>query len=140
MKQIKYLILAALIFAVSCSQDKTEDPAIKAQRTALQNAEAIGIYRSGEALHLLDKKNEQLFFDPAKRIFRIQDDGGVKFVSLQLESMPTGDEKVRGTLTDNMGLNIGSIEDLVLLKSDRQLLWYWSDQTRVGFVFPRLGM
>ena len=32
------------------------------------------------------------------------------------------------------------IEDFVLLKSDKQHYWFWSDQTRVGFVFPRIGM
>ena len=37
-------------------------------------------------------------------------------------------------------LNIGGIEDFVLLKSDKQHYWFWSDQTRVGFVFPRIGM
>lgn len=63
-----------------------------------------------------------------------------KFVSLQLESMPSDGQKVRGTFTDNTGLNIGSIEDFVLLKSDKQHYWFWSDQTRVGFVFPRIGM
>ena len=69
-----------------------------------------------------------------------QDDAGLKFVSLQLESMPSDGQKVRGTFTDNTGLNIGSIEDFVLLKSDKQHYWFWSDQTRVGFVFPRIGM
>lgn len=54
--------------------------------------------------------------------------------------MPADGQKVRGAFADNMGLNIGSIEDFVLLKSDRQYLWLWSDQTRVGFVFPRIGM
>ena len=123
MKHLKYLLLICLAAAAACSKDKTEDPTLKAQRTALQETQAVGIYRSGEAL-----------------TFRIQDDAGLKFVSLQLESMPSEGQKVRGTFTDNTGLNIGSIEDFVLLKSDKQHYWFWSDQTRVGFVFPRIGM
>ena len=140
MKRLKYLIPLCLVLALSCSKDKTEDPAVKAQRTALQNTEAVGIYRNGDALQLFDKTKQQLLANPSKLTFRIQDDTGLKFVSLQLESMPTDGQKVRGTFTDNMGLAIGSIEDFVLLKSDKQHYWFWSDQTRVGFVFPRIGM
>ncbi|MFQ7502842.1 MAG: hypothetical protein ACLRMJ_06390 [Alistipes finegoldii] len=38
--------------------------------------------------------------------------------------MPSDGQKVRGTFTDNTGLNIGSIEDFVLLKSDKQHYWF----------------
>lgn len=140
MKHLKYLLLICLAAAAACSKDKTEDPTLKAQRTALQETQTVGIYRSGEALRLFDKAKQQLFVDPTTLTFRIQDDAGLKFVSLQLESMPSDGQKVRGTFTDNTGLNIGGIEDFVLLKSDKQHYWFWSDQTRVGFVFPRIGM
>lgn len=126
MKHLKYLLLICLAAAAACSKDKTEDPTLKAQRTALQETQTVGIYRSGEALRLFDKAKQQLFVDPTTLTFRIQDDAGLK--------------KVRGTFTDNTGLNIGGIEDFVLLKSDKQHYWFWSDQTRVGFVFPRIGM
>ena len=102
MKHLKYLLLICLAAAAACSKDKTEDPTLKAQRTALQ----------------------ELFVDPTTLTFRIQDDAGLKFVSLQLESMPSDGQKVRGTFTDNTGLNIGSIEDFVLLKSDKQHYWF----------------
>lgn len=120
MKHLKYLLLICLAAAAACSKDKTEDPTLKAQRTALQETQTVGIYRSGEALRLFDKAKQQLFVDPTTLTFRIQDDAGLKFVSLQLESMPSDGQKVRGTFTDNTGLNIGSIEDFVLLKSDKQ--------------------
>lgn len=140
MKRLKYLIPLCLALALSCSKDKTEDPAVKAQRTALQNTETVGIYRNGDALQLFDKTEQQLLANPSKLTFRIQDDTGLKFVSLQLESMPTDGQKVRGTFTDNMGLAIGSIEDLELIKFSPQHLWFWSDNMRVGFIFPRIGM
>ena len=89
MKHLKYLLLICLAAAAACSKDKTEDPTLKAQRTALQETQAVGIYRSGEALRLFDKAKQQLFVDPTTLTFRIQDDAGLKFVSLQLESMPS---------------------------------------------------
>ena len=101
MKHLKYLLLICLAAAAACSKDKTEDPTLKAQRTALQETQAVGIYRSGEALRLFDKAQQQLFVDPTTLTFRIQDDAGLKFVSLQLESMPSEGQKVRGTFTDN---------------------------------------
>lgn len=97
MKHLKYLLLICLAAAAACSKDKTEDPTLKAQRTALQETQAVGIYRSGEALRLFDKAQQQLFVDPTTLTFRIQDDAGLKFVSLQLESMPSEGQKVRGT-------------------------------------------
>lgn len=145
MKYLKYLLMTALIIAVSCSEDKTkdkpEDATLKTQRTALQKADATGIYRSGEAILLFDKTSQQLFADPSQRTFRILDDTGTKYVTLRLDAMPTSEgQTVIGRFTDNMGLNIGNIEDLVLLKSDSQYLRFWSDRTRVGFVFPRMDI
>ena len=54
MKHLKYLLLICLAAAAACSKDKTEDPTLKAQRTALQETQTVGIYRSGEALRLFD--------------------------------------------------------------------------------------
>lgn len=45
MKHLKYLLLICLAAAAACSKDKTEDPTLKAQRTALQETQAVGIYR-----------------------------------------------------------------------------------------------
>lgn len=82
MKHLKYLLLICLAAAAACSKDKTEDPTLKAQRTALQETQTVGIYRSGEALRLFDKAKQQLFVDPTTLTFRIQDDAGLKFVSI----------------------------------------------------------
>lgn len=59
MKHLKYLLLICLAAAAACSKDKTEDPTLKAQRTALQETQAVGIYRSGEALRLFDKAKQR---------------------------------------------------------------------------------
>ena len=42
MKHLKYLLLICLAAAAACSKDKTEDPTLKAQRTALQETQAVG--------------------------------------------------------------------------------------------------
>ena len=41
MKHLKYLLLICLAAAAACSKDKTEDPTLKAQRTALQETQAV---------------------------------------------------------------------------------------------------
>ena len=61
MKHLKYLLLICLAAAAACSKDKTEDPTLKAQRTALQETQTVGIYRSGEALRLFDKAKQPGF-------------------------------------------------------------------------------
>lgn len=49
MKHLKYLLLICLAAAAACSKDKTEDPTLKAQRTALQETQTVGIYRCGSS-------------------------------------------------------------------------------------------
>lgn len=61
MKHLKYLLLICLAAAAACSKDKTEDPTLKAQRTALQETQAVGIYRSGEALWKTGKRHSPSF-------------------------------------------------------------------------------
>lgn len=41
MKHLKYLLLICLAAAAACSKDKTEDPTLKAQRTALQETQTV---------------------------------------------------------------------------------------------------
>ena len=48
MKHLKYLLLICLAAAAACSKDKTEDPTLKAQRTALQETQTVGIYPAAE--------------------------------------------------------------------------------------------
>lgn len=68
MKHLKYLLLICLAAAAACSKDKTEDPTLKAQRTALQETQAVGIYRNGEALRLFDKAKQQFCSSIRRRL------------------------------------------------------------------------
>lgn len=140
MKYAKYLLVTLLLAATSCSNDKTEiDPLIKAQRGALLSTDATGLYRNGEALLLFDKSEHALVCIPAKNTFRIQNDAGTSFVNLQLDAMPGEGRKVGGTLRDNMGYDIGTMDDIRMLYTDGKKIWLWSDKARLGLIFPRIG-
>lgn len=142
MKYAKYLLLTLLLAAaVSCSNDdKTEiDPLIKAQLGALLSTDVPGLYRNGESLLLFDKAAHLLVCTPAKNTFRIQNDAGTSFVSLQLDAMPVEGQSVGGTESDSMGFDIGTMNDIKLLYTDGEKLWLWSEKTRMGFIFPKIG-
>lgn len=53
--------------------------------------------------------------------------------------MPEQGQQVRGTESDNMGFDIGALDDIRLLHTDGQKLWLWSDKARMGFIFPKIG-
>lgn len=140
MKYAKYLLLTLLLAALSCSDDTTEiDPATQAQMLDLLSNDATGLYRNGEALLLFDKSEHTLVCTPSKNTFRIQNDAGTSFVNLQLDAMPEANTKVGGTESDNMGFNIGTMDDIRQLHTDGEKIWLWSDKTHMGFIFPKIG-
>mgnify|MGYP000002410501 FL=1 len=139
MKHAKYLLLT-LLLAAACSNDKTEnDPVVKAQIGALLSTDVTGLYRNGEPLLLFDKTEHLLVCTPSKNAFRIQDDAGAQYVNLRLDAMPEQGQQVRGTESDNMGFDIGALDDIRLLHTDGQKFWLWSDKARMGFIFPKIG-
>ena len=139
MKHAKYLLLT-LLLAAACSNDKTEnDPVVKAQIGALLSTDVTGLYRNGEPLLLFDKTEHLLVCTPSKNDFRIQDDADAQYVNLRLDAMPEQGQQVRGTESDNMGFDIGALDDIRLLHTDGQKLWLWSDKARMGFIFPKIG-
>lgn len=140
MKYAKYLLLTLLFASASCSDDETViDPATQAQILDLLSTDATGLYRNGEALLLFDKSEHALVCTPSKNSFRIQNDAGTSFVNLQLEAMPEGNARVGGTESDNMGFNIGTMDDIRQLHTDGEKIWLWSDKTHMGFIFPKIG-
>lgn len=140
MKYAKYLLPVLLFAAASCSDDDTAiDPAIQEQMLELLSNHDTGLYRNGEALLLFDKTEHVLVCTPSKNTFRIQNDAGTSFVTLRLEAMPGKNAKVAGTQSDNLGFNIGTMDDIRMLHSDEEKIWLWSDQTHMGFIFPKIG-
>lgn len=140
MKYAKYLLPVLLFAAASCSDDDTTiDPAIQEQMLELLSNDDTGLYRNGEALLLFDKTEHVLVCTPSKTTFRIQNDAGTSFVTLRLEAMPGKNVKVAGTQSDNLGFNIGTMDDIRMLHSDEEKIWLWSDQTHMGFIFPKIG-
>lgn len=140
MKYAKYLLLMLLFATASCSDDDTEmDPATRTQMIALLSTDATGIYRNGEALLLFDKAEHVLICTPSKYTFRIQNDAGTSFVNLRLEAMPGANGRVGGTESDNLGFDIGTMDDIRQLHTDGKKIWLWSDKAHMGFIFPKIG-
>ena len=138
MKIGKFLLPALLLTAGGgCSKD-TADEELRTQRKALLTAETPGVYRNGKPVFLFDRESHQLLADPSQCLFRIQDDEGRQYVSLRLEAMPAEGEKSAATISENMELGLGDAGDMASVGSDGAYLRLWSDQTRIGFVFPRV--
>lgn len=140
MKYVLPLLLAVALSA--CKSDpEVQDPQdeLNRQREALVLADGIGIYRNGEPSYLFDKKEHQLSVNPSQLAFRIQDDTGAKYVEVVLDAIPAVNVPVRLTLKNNVGLTDAVLEDVVLLRSEQNGLWLWSDQAHTGVVLPRFG-
>ena len=145
MKYAKYLFVCLLLAAVcACKSDpdvKSPDDVLRQQREALALTDGIGVYRNGTSLYLFDKAKHQLSVNPDELCFRIQDDTGKQYVEFVLESMPADAQTpVRLSLKNNVGLNDAVLEDVVLLRSESNGLWLWSDGEHMGFVLPWFEM
>lgn len=143
MNQLKYLFLSAIALGCSaCSNDDTDktDPQIQAERKALTAATQYGIYQNGQASFVFDKNLHQLYVNPSKYIYRIQNDLGTKYAEVALQAAPSKKQGTTGTLTQNVGITSVAPNDLILLKSDREHLWLWSDDTHTGFIVPQIDL
>lgn len=143
MKQLKYLVLFAFALgSFACSSDDTDkmDPQIKAERTALTGTSAYGVYQNGQSRYVFDKNQHQLYVNPSKHTYRIQNDLGTKYAELTLKAAPSRNESVSGTLSQNVGLTSVAPTDIILLKSDKDHLWLWSDDTHTGFIVPQIDL
>ncbi len=137
MKTLKYIGLAlCAMFVSACNDDDT----YAGQRNQLSSSTEIGIYRDGSELLAFDKDNQQYHFSPSAKTFTIMTDDGQKYTTLTLESLPTETTRVKGTLTGNMGVTMGEITGIYLLKKDARYIWLWSDDSGIGFVLPKWGM
>lgn len=140
MKSLKHTLLVALaLFAGACSSDPTDRTAT-IRREALMATQEIGVYCDGEAQVLFDTQSHQLFVDPAKTTFRIQNDRGDKFLEVTLSGMPTDQAAVTGTIRGNLGMQSADLKGLLLLRSADELLWLWSDDGLWGMVLPWPGV
>lgn len=144
MKAIKYIgLMLGLLFMGACS----DDDAYKEQRETLTASTEIGIYRDGDdwmangkAWLAFDKEDYQYYCNPNTKTFRIVNDEGTEYTTLQLEALPTENTKVSGTLTGNMGVQLQSLTGVYLLKKDARYVWLWSDDAGVGFILPKWGL
>lgn len=143
MKRLKYLIALCSVLALSaCGSDDTDklDPTIKAERNALAANTQYGVYQNGQAGYIFNKNQHQLYVDPGKQIYRIQNDLGTRYAELTLKGEPTTKSGVSGTLVQNVGLTSVTLDEIILLKSDNDRLWLWCDNAHTGFILPRIKL
>lgn len=143
MKRLKYLFALCTALALyACSSDDTDklDPTIKAERNALVANTQYGVYQNGQAGYIFDKSQQQLYVNPDKQIYRIQNDLGTRYAELTLKGEPTNKTSVSGTLVQNVGLKSVTLDEVVLLKSDNDRLWLWCDNAHTGFILPRINL
>lgn len=138
MKTFKYILLlccASIISACSSSDDS-----YKEARNNLSASTQTGIYRDGKVLLLFDKTVHQYYCNPTQKLFRIQDSQGNSYTTLQLDALPSQQTKTNGKIEGNMGINIGNIPQLYLLKSSNEFIWLWSDEIGMGLILPNVGL
>ena len=78
--------------------------------------------------------------NPSQKLFRIQDAQGKQYTALQLNALPSGQERTDGKVEGNMGIKLDGITQLYILQSDEQFVWLWSDDTCIGFILPNIGL
>lgn len=138
MKTFKYiLLLISVSLLYACSKD--ENDLYKEERSSLLSSTQIGIYQNGKALLLFDKQAHQYYCNPSQKLFRIQDAQGKQYTALQLNALPSGQERTDGKVEGNMGIKLDGITQLYILQSDEQFVWLWSDDTCIGFIYPTLA-
>lgn len=144
MKNLKYLLIAVSILFCACSSSPEEidgiDPTIQAEREALTASTQYGIYKNGKSIFLFDKTLHQLSTNPSKQTYRILDNSGTKYVELRLDAAPKSDEGVNARQLNNMNLQLSILGTMILLKSDNEKLWLWSDSAHTGFIVPKGGI
>ena len=139
MKTFKYiLLLISVSLLYACSKD--ENDLYKEERNSLLSSTQIGIYQNGKALLLFDKQAHQYYCNPSQKLFRIQDAQGKQYTALQLNALPSGQERTDGKVEGNMGIKLDGITQLYSLQSDEQYVWLWSDDTCIGFILPNIGL
>ena len=95
MKTFKYiLLLISVSLLYACSKD--ENDLYKEERNSLLSSTQIGIYQNGKALLLFDKQAHQYYCNPSQKLFRIQDAQGKQYTALQLNALPSGQERTDG--------------------------------------------
>ncbi len=130
-------IIILLLSAAGCSKENPDEE-IKNLQNMLIRSENPGIYRNGNPVFLFDPEIHQLLDDPSQCLFRFQDDDGLLYIELRLNTMPAVGEKCNALIRQNMDLNLENPGEMFLIDTDEKYLRFWSNETRIGFVFPNI--
>ena len=123
MKTFKYiLLLISVSLLYACSKD--ENDLYKEERSSLLSSTQIGIYQNGKALLLFDKQAHQYYCNPSQKLFRIQDAQGKQYTALQLNALPSGQERTDGKVEGNMGIKLDGIHSYIFSNQTNSLYGY----------------
>lgn len=139
---MKYLhvifVIMLLSLAGACSKEGSSDAThIAALREDFVAANTYGIYQDGSRVLVFNKNEHQFRFNSSRRLYGIVHDSGKEYAFLTLDATPTGTTPVKASFRSTFSVPDADVEDLVLLRSDAEKLWMWSDSRRMGFLFPR---
>lgn len=137
MKSIFYILLSSLLLMAACSKD--ESYPFAEERRSLTDSTRIGFYKEGKALLHLDQEAHQYYCSPSEFIYRIQTNDGKERTTLRLSNIPTEKQKANGRIEGNMGVEMGEVRNLYVLKRNGENVWLWSDEDRVAVILPNLG-
>lgn len=137
MKYLHFLFVFLLVGAIACNDSEPADTGLTAAREDFAAASTYGVYKNGSRALVFNQNEHQFRFNPAQRLYGIVHDAGEQYALLTLEGTPTGSAPVKASFRSTFSVEGAQMEDLVLLRSDEEKLWLWSDSRRMGFLFPR---
>lgn len=106
MKRLIYIFTALLALTfTACGPDV--DETMVAMDNFMNTQDTPGIYRQSATEFALDENKHQCYLNPAKRLYRIMDEGGDKYLELTLSKDPVVGEMV-DVVAKSYGLGLSS--------------------------------
>lgn len=135
MKKCIFLVLVVLSLA-SCVRDDGG----AALRGNFVTLDEFGLCEGDRMTLSFDRESYQYWCSPDKGLYRFTDHEGDEYMTLTLSGIPSGDSKVSGSVSDNLGRGSLELPDLYILKQTGYTVWLWSDAARCGVVLPAWGL
>lgn len=128
MKRIIYIIAAlAAVVLTSCGPEVDEK--MQAMDQFMEAQVTPGIYRASQVEYAFDQNKNQGYFNKAKRIYRIMDESGDKYVQFVLDKDPVVGQTVNVT-SKSYGFGLASnitYNNLTVTKMENNLCHLRSD-------------
>lgn len=121
------LILAALLLACSCNDDRLA--------SAFSARDEVRLQVGGVEIHCYDPLTWQMGFNAEKRQFRVHTDSMSDYFTLTLSKIPQeDDEQVTGTVVYTTSDNIVTRKNITLkvLRLEGDKIWLWNQSGEIG--------